>query len=385
MEPGGVADAARGVRIPRVDAVLAQPAVDVVLVVLLAPQQAGERLAHHQRAVFGEGRWDDGGVEGVRLLAARFEDRVEVDVRVACAQPDADLGRGPGGDLQDVVGRALGPGVGVERRASDDVLADRRLRPVLVVAEQERRGGLEAPLAQRLVTREHRVAVEREGRLRAPVAPRVAEPQRRQQVQRRRLRAAVVRGDAHQDVVVGGLRVLDLDVEVAVLVEDARVEQLVLVVLLAASAVGGDEVLVRERALRVLVQTLQVRVRRRAVEVEPVLLGVLAVVALAVGEAEDPLLEDRVGAVPQRQREAQALAFVADAGEAVLAPAVGPRARLIVGQVVPGVAARAVVLADRAPLALGQIRAPRLPGHLAGARRVEALVLRGHHGRTLRC
>jgi hypothetical protein len=34
------------------------------------------------------------------------------------------------------------------------------------------------------------------------------------------------------------------------------------------------------------------------VEVEVVLLDVLAVVALRVGEAEEPLLEDRVGVVP---------------------------------------------------------------------------------------
>ena len=66
------------------------------------------------------------------------------------------------------------------------------------------------------------------------------------------------------------------------------------------------------------------------VEVEVVLLHVLAVVALAVGQAEQPLLEDRILAVPQRQREAEQLLVVADAGEAVLAPAVGARARLVV-------------------------------------------------------
>ena len=77
------------------------------------------------------------------------------------------------------------------------------------------------------------------------------------------------------------------------------------------------------RRLRVLVQVLHVAVRRRAVEVEVVLLHVLAVVALAGRQAERPLLQDRVGAVPQREREAQQLVAVADAGQAVLAPAVG--------------------------------------------------------------
>ena len=70
--------------------------------------------------------------------------------------------------------------------------------------------------------------------------------------------------------------------------------------------------------------------RRRRVEVEVVLLDVLAVVAFAVGQAEQPLLEDRVLAVPQRDGEAELLLVVGDAGEAVFAPAVGARARLIV-------------------------------------------------------
>ena len=65
------------------------------------------------------------------------------------------------------------------------------------------------------------------------------------------------------------------------------------------------------------------------VEVEVVLLDVLAVVALVAGEAEEPLLQDRVAAVPQRQREADALVAVADAGQAVLVPAVGARGGVV--------------------------------------------------------
>ena len=103
--------------------------------------------------------------------------------------------------------------------------------------------------------------------------------------------------------------------------------------------------------------------RRRAVEVEVVFLDVLAVIALAVGQAEQALLEDRVLAVPEGQREAEPLLVVGDAGQAVFAPAVGARAGLVVGEVVPGVAALAVVLADRAPLAFAQVRSPLLPGN----------------------
>jgi hypothetical protein len=39
-------------------------------------------------------------------------------------------------------------------------------------------------------------------------------------------------------------------------------------------------------------------------DVEVVLLDVLAVVALAIGEAVEPLLQDRVALVPQREGEA---------------------------------------------------------------------------------
>ena len=177
----------------------------------------------------------------------------------------------------------------------------------------------------------------------------------------RRLRAAVVDRHADQDVVRSRLGVLDEDVEVPVVVEDPRVEQLVLELLARPPPVRLEEVPVRELALRVLVEVLHVRVRRRRVEVEVVLLDVLAVVPLAVGEAEQALLQDRVPLVPERERETEALLVVGDPAEAVLAPPVGPGAGLVVREVVPGVAVLAVVLADRAPLPLAQVRAPLLP------------------------
>ncbi len=219
-------------------------------------------------------------------------------------------------------------------------------------------------------------------RLRATalLRPGVAEPQRRQHVQRRRIGAAVGDADLHQQVVRRGLSVFDEDVEVAAAVEHAGVQQFVLGLMPAARAVGAHDVVVGIGRLRVLVQVLHVRVRGRAVEVEVVLLDVLAVVAFAVGQTEGALLQDRVTAVPQRQREAQHLVVVADAGQAVLAPAVGARTRLVVAEVVPGVAVGAVVLAHRAPLALAQVRAPFLPVGLAGARLLEpALFCVGVH------
>src|SRR6185295_4636082 len=55
------------------------------------------------------------------------------------------------------------------------------------------------------------------------------------------------------------------------------------------------------------------------------------------------------------------VADVRDAGHPVLVPAVGPGARVVVRERLPGVAALRVVLADGAPGALAQVRAPLVP------------------------
>ena len=204
----------------------------------------------------------------------------------------------------------------------------------------------------------------RQGRLAARRVPRplVAEPQRRQDVEGGRLGPPVADDDPHQDVGRGRLGVVDLDDPVAVVIEDAGVEQLVLGLELRAPGVLLDQVVVREGGLRVVVAPAQPGAARQGVEVPPVLLDVLAVVALRVGQAEHPLLEDRVLAVPQREREAQPVEDVGDAGHPVLVPAVGARPGVIVRERVPGVAVGAVVLADRAPGPLAQVRAPLIPG-----------------------
>ena len=173
---------------------------------------------------------------------------------------------------------------------------------------------------------------------------------------------AIVDGDADQDVVGACLGVLEEHVEVAVVVEDARVEQLVFDLLPRPSAVRLHEVSIRELPLRILVEVRHVRVRGRRIEVEIVLLDVLAVVPLAVGEPEESLLQDGVALIPEGEGEAEALLVVRDPPETVLAPAIGAGAGLIVAEVVPRVAVLAVVLAHRAPLSLAQVGSPFFPG-----------------------
>src|SRR4030095_6477223 len=83
----------------------------------------------------------------------------------------------------------------------------------------------------------------------------------------------------------------------------------------------------------------------------------------------------RVALVPQRQGKAQLLLVVAESPEPVFAPPVRPRASLVVREVVPRVAILAVVLTDRAPLPLAEVRSPFLPGDLRFARLVQPVLL----------
>ena len=136
-----------------------------------------------------------------------------------------------------------------------------------------------------------------------------------------------------------------------------------------AAGVLGHEVVVRERPLGVVVAPAQPRVGRRRVEVPVALLDVLAVVALEAGQAERPLLQDRVGAVPEGEPEAEPLVAVADGGQAVLVPAVGPRAGVVVRERRPGLAVGRVVLPDRPPGPRRDERSPPPPRPPVSARR----------------
>src|SRR5205809_420817 len=272
----------------------------------------------------------------------------------------------------------------IERRIGDTPEA---ARVRLVLGEEQIGGALAnepAPAERRVLGFDHdpararrRRAQSRPRRARLP-RPRVSKPQRRQHVHVGRLGPAVGDRDADQHLVDGGLRVLDDDVEVAIVVEDAGVEQLVF----ARSPVPARGLLeqqrVGKRAVRVVVEVVHVGVGRRDVEIEVVLLDVLAVIALRARETEEALLEDHVAAVPEGQREAESLGVVGDAGQAVLAPAVGARAGVIVREIFPGRAPGTVIFAYGAPLPLGQVRAPAPPVRNPAGRFRDASMLLGH-------
>src|SRR4051794_7186135 len=120
--------------------------------------------------------------------------------------------------------------------------------------------------------------------------------------------------------------------------------------------------------------------RWRGIEVIIKLLHVLPVIALGVGESEQPFLENGISPVPQRQREAEATMVVADSSNSVLAPAISAAARVIVWKIFPGSAVRRIIFAHRAPLSFGQIRSPAPPGLFAVVSGAKALLFRSGRG-----
>src|SRR5437879_12809344 len=102
----------------------------------------------------------------------------------------------------------------------------------------------------------------------------------------------------------------------------------------------------------------------------------MGVGALAVGQTEPALLEDRVAPVPQCEPEAEIKLVVAEPGDPVLAPAISPTAGVVMRQIFPGITVLAVILPDGAPLTLAEIGAPLAPRG-AGPSRLQAARLRG--------
>ena len=100
---------------------------------------------------------------------------------------------------------------------------------------------------------------------------------------------------------------------------------------------------------------------RGGIEVEITLFHVLAVIALAVGEAEEALLQNRILAVPQRQRETEPALAVGQAQQPILAPAISAAAGMVVWEILPTSAVRRIILAHGGPLALGQVWTPAFP------------------------
>ena len=174
-------------------------------------------------------------------------------------------------------------------------------------------------------------------------------------------RAAIVRCDSDQDVFGGSLRIFDKHIEIAVIFKHAGIEQFEFPRFPAPGAILPHQPFIRISSVRIFIQVLHVGMRWRAVEIVVALLHILAVVAFIACESEQPFFKDRIAAVPKRQRKADLLMAVADARDAVFIPAIRPRPRMIVRQILPCRSARAVIFAHGPPGALTEVGPPAAP------------------------
>ncbi len=209
--------------------------------------------------------------------------------------------------------------------------------------------------------------------------PGIAEPDRRQELQLGCFGTAIVRGDANEHVFRRSLRIFHDHVEVAVIVENARIAQFEFRIVLAA-AIVFDKLAIRKRTLRIFVEILHIGMCWRRIQIKVIFLYVLAVISFAAGKSEKPLFQNRVVAIPKRERETGGLMAVRDAAESVFAPAIRTRARLVMRKIIPSRAVLAIVFAHRAPLAFAEIRPPALPVALAVARFLEPLLFSAQNG-----
>ena len=305
MGPVAIAAVTALARRRRLPGIAIQPLGNIVVEELLAPDHAGESLALHVPSVRIGDFGLEAGIELVGFAAALLEDLVEAaEVRGRrVAELQAEARRAVGGHGDDMVSGRLRAGLrGVDGIAAalHDVVVEGvlvvRLDAVdavqsgdvgFVVAEEEARvalrveeEGAEVGMLRRDDAGTGRMQ-SRSRRVRLP-RPRVPKPQLRQHVQRRLVRAAVAHLDFDQHMIRRCLGIFHEDVEVAILVEDAGVEQLELGSIPAAAAVLVQQP-AGETRLRILVKHLEV-MRRRGIEVVVELLDVFAMIAFGVGE-----------------------------------------------------------------------------------------------------
>ena len=243
----------------RMRAALFEPSVDVVVVELLGPQHAGEGLAHHVGRISIQRGGDYVGIEFVCFLSPGLHDRVKGAAKHPSLrgghirQPQPDSAGFARRDCERIVSRSFGPRLlgihGISRTMDDEVVdpvfdvrgsVDNPEKPLgvrFILGEEQigRVFGVKVPHSEaRDARRQPKARSARAGLINlrpdsvsAP-GPHIAEPERRQHVERCRFRAAVAHCDLNQDIFCGSLRVFDEHIKVAILIEDTRVQQLVL-------------------------------------------------------------------------------------------------------------------------------------------------------------
>ena len=156
VPPAGVAPGLPRRRRRRLGRIAVEPAGDVVVIELLAPDHAGERLAHDRGLVVGRARRAERGVVlvglaravGERAIEARAE--VERGALILPREPQPQLDGGARRDGEAIPARHLrAPALGVHRRrAADDVIVDAVLRVRRLRRRPEQARGVRLVLAE---------------------------------------------------------------------------------------------------------------------------------------------------------------------------------------------------------------------------------------------
>src|SRR5262245_23797994 len=118
--------------------------------------------------------------------------------------------------------------------------------------------------------------------------------------------------------------------------------------------------------------------RRRGIQIVVAFLAVFAVIPFVPRETKQTFFQDRIAAVPHRDRKTDALMPIRNAGDAVLVPEISFRGGMIWRKMLPCRAARAVVFANCTPSTLAEIRPPALPVRRSVARFFQALLFGVH-------
>jgi hypothetical protein len=169
-----------------------------------------------------------------------------------------------------------------------------------------------------------------------------------------------------------------MDVEIAVPIENARVQYFVFGLLPGPLAVFLPELFVREGLLRVLVQVFHVEMGGHIVEVVIEFLDILPVVALIIAQPKESFLEDMVLTVPEGDAETEVLVEIRDAGDAIFTPAVGPAMGVFKREITPCIAMFAIVFPHGTPLSFTQVRAPGFQGNVLFFVYMKSLFFRIH-------
>ena len=144
-------------------------------------------------------------------------------------------------------------------------------------------------------------------------------------------------------------------------IENAGVEQFKFRIVLPAPRVFVHKLIVRKFRLRIFVQALAIRMRRRGIEVVIALLDIFAVISFGPGQAEQTLFQNRIALIPQRHDKAEPAFAIGEAQQAIFAPAIRPAARMIMREITPAIPVGGIILPNRSPLPLGKIGSPAFP------------------------